>query len=149
LLVNQIKSLKALDEFIVTDDERIDYTSPNAIRFRALTQFMKINIPKFQENISAEQHLFNLEVDLYRIRRLYERNCPSIRIQAVFRGHLFRSKAFFSFIDRKNAAIKIQKIFRGWIYRFKMKRELKDLLKSKAMEYLMYSQEHYNRFKSI
>jgi len=30
--------------------------------------------------MSADQHLFNLEVDLYRLRRLFERNSPAIRI---------------------------------------------------------------------
>jgi hypothetical protein len=29
-----MKSLKALDEYIITDEERIEYTSPNAVRFR-------------------------------------------------------------------------------------------------------------------
>jgi hypothetical protein len=40
-------NLKALDDFIITDEERIDYTSPNALRFRALGAPMKILIPKF------------------------------------------------------------------------------------------------------
>jgi len=79
-MVNQIRSLLALDDFIITDEERVEYNSPIALRFRALSNNMKILIPKFQENQSADQHLFNLEVDLYRVRRLFERNSPSIRI---------------------------------------------------------------------
>lgn len=49
-----MKKLKALDDFIVTDEEHLDYISPNAVRFRALSTFMKIIIPKFQENQSAD-----------------------------------------------------------------------------------------------
>lgn len=96
-----------MDDFIITDEERIDFTSPVSVRFRALSQFMKINIPKFKENLSADEHLFNIEVDLYRLRRLYERNCPSIRIQSYYRGYLLRSKSYFSYTDRRKAAVKI------------------------------------------
>lgn len=45
-----MQRMKALDDFIVTDEEHLDYTSPNVVRFRALSNFMKIIIPKFQEN---------------------------------------------------------------------------------------------------
>lgn len=32
-----MKGLKALDEFIITDEEKIEFTSPTAIRFRAMS----------------------------------------------------------------------------------------------------------------
>ncbi len=118
-----MKNLMALDDFIVTDEERIDYTSSLAVRFRALSNYMKILIPKFQENQSADQHLFNLEVDLYRIRRMFERNSPSVRIQSFFRGYRVRNKAFFSANDRVRAALNIQRVYRGWAQR-KINRDL-------------------------
>lgn len=52
-LVNSLRSLKALDEYIVTDEERIEDTA-NGSRFRAMSQYMKIHIPKFGENMTAE-----------------------------------------------------------------------------------------------
>ena len=52
---------------------------------------MKIYIPEFIENISADRHIFNLEIDIYRIRRIYEKNSPSVRIQSLFRGYKYRS----------------------------------------------------------
>lgn len=128
-MVNQIRSLLALDDFIVTDEERIEYYSPIAVRFRALSTHMKILIPKFQENMSADQHLFNLEVDLYRLRRLFERNSPAIRIQAFFRGYKIRSHSFYSAADRNRAAVKIQRIYRGWACRTKARRELTKFLR--------------------
>ena len=60
-------------------------------------QYMKIHIPKFLENLSAEKHLFNIDVDIYRIKRMFERNSPSIRIQSFYRGYNYRSKAVFSY----------------------------------------------------
>jgi IQ calmodulin-binding motif len=132
-----LKNLKALDDYIVTDEERIDFTSPNASRFRALSHFMKIMIPKFQENQQADQHLFNLEVDLYRIRRLHERNSPAIRIQSFLRGYNVRSQSFFSAAERVKAVTKIQKVYRGWIYRLKIKRELQAMLREEGMEELL------------
>ena len=72
-----------------------------------MNHFMKIMIPKFQENQQADQHLFTLEVDLYRIKRLYERNSPSIRIQSLVRGYNVRSQSYFSAAERVKSAIKI------------------------------------------
>ena len=138
-IVNQIRSLLALDDFIITDEERVEYNSPIAFRFRALSNHMKILIPKFQENQSADQHLFNLEVDLYRVRRLFERNSPSIRIQAFFRGYKVRTNSYYSAADRNRAAIKIQKVFRGWSCRNKAKRELTKFLKENNQEELLLS----------
>lgn len=41
---------------------------------------MKLHIPDYEVEKSAEQHLFNLEVDIYRLKRIFERNSPSILI---------------------------------------------------------------------
>jgi Leucine-rich repeat len=84
-LVNSIPSLLALDNHIITDEERIEDAS-FGYRYRALNEFMKLHIPDYAREKSAEQHLFNLEVDVYRLRRIFERNSPSIMIQAAFRG---------------------------------------------------------------
>eukprot|EP00347_Sterkiella_histriomuscorum_P020497 403337573 len=149
-LVNHMKNLKALDEYIITDEEKMLYLSPNAIRFRAMSyQYMKIYVPKFLENQSAEKHLFSLEVEIYRIKRLFERNSPSIRIQAVYRGFNYRNKAVFSYSQKKQAAIKIQKVVRGWLYRKKIKRELKALLKQSGIDYLLMSQEEYRHYRAV
>jgi hypothetical protein len=47
---------------------------------------MKLHVPDYAREKSAEQHLFNLEVDVYRLKRIFERNSPSILIQSVYRG---------------------------------------------------------------
>ena len=78
-LVNASKSLLALDEFVITDEERIEDASYGT-RFRSLNKYMKIFVPEFLENLSAEQHLFNLDIDIYRLKRIYERNSPILRI---------------------------------------------------------------------
>ena len=50
-MVTHATNLRALDEFMITDEEILDYSSPVALRFRALsTKYMKIYVPKFLEN---------------------------------------------------------------------------------------------------
>ena len=128
-----MRTLRALDDFIITDEELLDYSSPVSLRFRAMsTRYMKIYVPKFLENNSADQHIFNLDVEVYRIKRLFERNSPSIRIQSAFRGYYHRSKAVFSFMQRKKAAVFIQKMAKGWLFRLRMRKELKSILKSQG-----------------
>jgi len=78
-LVNSIQSLLALDNFVITDEERIEDAS-FGYRFRGLNEFMKLHIPDYAKEKSAEQHLFNLEVDIYRLKRIFERNSPSVLI---------------------------------------------------------------------
>ena len=78
-------SLKALDEYIITDEERIDDAGFGA-RFRALSPYMRIYVPEFIEGLTADEHLFQIDIEIYKLKRLFERNSPSIRIQAFFRG---------------------------------------------------------------
>ena len=78
-MVNSIAGLKALDNFVITDEERIEDAS-FGYRFRGLNEFMKLHIPDYSHERSAEQHKFNLEVDVYRLKRIFERNSPSILI---------------------------------------------------------------------
>jgi hypothetical protein len=78
-IVNSLPSLKALDHFVITDEERIEDAS-FGYRFRGLNEYMKLHIPDYLNEKSAEQHLFNLEVDVYRLKRIFERNSPSILI---------------------------------------------------------------------
>ena len=137
-----------MDDFIVTDEERLQAVSPIGFRFKGLSHYMKILVPKFTENLPADQHLFNLEVDLYRLRRLFERNSPSIRIQSFYRGYRVRSQSYFSAGERMKAATKIQKVYRGWIHRRKTKRQLIQMLKEEGLEELMLSQPEYRLFKA-
>jgi hypothetical protein len=91
-IVNSIPTLKALDHFVITDEERIEDAS-FGYRFRALNEFMKLHIPDYSNERSAESHLLNLEVDLYRLKRIFERNSPSILIQSFWRGCMSRNNS--------------------------------------------------------
>ena len=59
-------------------------------RYRSMSRYMKIHSPEFVENLTAEKHLFNLEIDTYRLRRIFERNSPIRRIQSLYRGFRIR-----------------------------------------------------------
>ena len=93
-IVNSVPCLKALDNYVITDEERIEDASFGN-RFRGLNEYMKWHITDYSDEPSAEQHKFNLEVDIYRLKRCFERNSPSILIQSLFRG--YKSRNFFKF----------------------------------------------------
>lgn len=137
-LVNSISSLLALDNYVITDEERIEDAS-FGYRFRGLNEFMKLHIPDYTREKSAEQHMFNLEVDIYRLRRIFERNSPSILIQSLYRGYRSRNIVKIYFNERKHKIIKIQKIARGFLLRQKLKRDLRDMLVWTNEEHLMMS----------
>jgi Leucine-rich repeat (LRR) protein len=52
-LVNSCRTLLALDHYIVTDEERIEDAS-FGYRYRALNEFMKLHIPDYAKEKSAE-----------------------------------------------------------------------------------------------
>lgn len=137
-LVNSIQSLLALDSYIITDEERIEDAS-FGYRFRGLNEFMKLHIPDYTREKSAEQHIFNLEVDIYRLKRIFERNSPSILIQSLYRGYRSRNIVKIYFNERRHKIIKIQKIVRGFLLRKKLKRDLRDMLVYTNEEHLMMS----------
>jgi len=89
-----------LDNFVITDEERIEDAS-FGYRFRGLNEFMKLHIPDYAKEKSAEQHLFNLEVDIYRLKRIFERNSPSILIQSLYRGYRSRNYVKIYFNERR------------------------------------------------
>lgn len=122
-LVNSNQSLLALDNFIITDEERIEDAS-FGYRFRGLNEYMKLHIPDYAKEKSAEQHLFNLEVDVYRIRRIFERNSPSILIQSLYRGYRSRNFVKIYFNERKQKIVRLQKVIRGWLLRRRLRRDL-------------------------
>jgi len=99
-IVNSIPSLLALDNYVITDEERIEDAS-FGFRFRGLNEFMKLHIPDYAKEKSAEQHLFNLEVDVYRLKRIFERNSPSILIQSLYRGYRSRNFVKIYFNERR------------------------------------------------
>jgi len=135
-IVNSIPGLKALDNFVITDEERIEDAS-FGYRFRALNEYMKLHIPDYLNEKSADQHLFNLEVDIYRLKRIFERNSPSILIQSLYRG--YRSRNYIKIYNNERSAkvIKIQKVVRGWLARRKFEKDLRDLLKYTGDEDLL------------
>lgn len=126
-MVNSVPGLKALDYHVITDEERIEDAS-FGYRFRGLNEFMKLYIPDYTQLQSAERHLISLDVDVYRLKRIFERNSPSILIQSLYRGYRSRHEGEIYFNERKAKVIIIQKVVRGWLKRMKIMRDLRTLL---------------------
>jgi hypothetical protein len=70
-IVNSIQSLYALDHFVITDEERIEEAS-FGYRYRTMNEGLRIYLPEYQKNLTAEKHIFNLEIDMYRLKRIFE-----------------------------------------------------------------------------
>ena len=70
-MVNSVPTLLALDLHVVTDEERIEDAS-FGYRFRSMHDRMRIDIPDYTGVRTAEEHLFNMEIDIYCIKRLFE-----------------------------------------------------------------------------
>ena len=76
----------ALDHYVITDEERIEGAEFQGM-YKACSENMSISIPDYANETSAERHIFTLEVDIYKLKRLFEKSSPSIKIQSLFRGY--------------------------------------------------------------
>lgn len=129
---------------MITDEERIEDAS-FGYRFRGLNEFMKLHIPDYTNERSAEQHLLNLEVDVYRLKRIFERNSPSILIQSFWRGCASRNNAKGYYKKRLDSIIRLQGWFRAVLARKKYMLELRALLKQTGEEDLLMTNDEIER----
>lgn len=127
-LVNSLQSLLALDMHIITDEERSEDVSFGD-RFRAMSDYMRISVPDYTKESDARNHLISLNRDAYELKRIYERNSPSVMIQRIFRGFRIRKNISNSIGIKRESVIKIQKVARGFILRTRLKNELKKYMK--------------------
>lgn len=132
---------------MVTDEERIEDAS-FGYRFRGLNEFMKLHIPDYSAERSAEQHLMNLEVDIYRLKRIFERNSPSILIQSFWRGCASRINTKGYYKKRIKSITKIQAWFRACLARQRYMNDLKDLLKQTGEEDLLMTNDEIKRLQA-
>ena len=138
-------NLLCLDLYIITDEERIEDAS-YGLRFRAMNEHMRIQIPEFIENMTAEKHIDTLDAEIYQLKRHFEQNSPIIRIQSAYRAYIIR-KEFRAHIRKVRWSIrKIQKVFRGYTLRKKMKKELWDIMTLNNTPYLMMTNEEMKEY---
>lgn len=88
---------------LIADEERLNDVGYGPRRWAALTDDMKLphnmlpsdDIINFRQidRETAQEELFQIEIDIYQLRRLYEKNSPVIRIQACYRGMIGRKNA--------------------------------------------------------
>lgn len=144
-VVNSMPNLLCLDLFIITDEERIEDASYGT-RFRAMNENMRIQLPDFQENLTAERHIDTLDAELYQLKRHYEHNSPIIRLQSAYRAYKVRKK-YRNYISKVRWSIrKIQKVWRGHKLRAKMKKELFEIMTMNNTPYLMMSNDEMKEY---
>lgn len=91
---------------------------------------------------AAEQAMtpqWSLNIDVYRLRRLYERNSPVILIQSLFRSYKSRNKSFSLLTAWKSSALFIQRVYRGWTLRKQLKDKLHEMLRETGNAHLIMS----------
>ena len=95
-----------------------------------MNEYMKLHIPDYSHETHADTHLFNLDVDRYRLKRIFEYNSPSIIIQSAFRGYRARRHYHFYYKSRKKSIVVIQKYWRGSLLRKRLRADLREVLRA-------------------
>ncbi|KAE9357839.1 hypothetical protein PR003_g1586 [Phytophthora rubi] len=127
-VVNKLPFLKALDNFVTTDQEVIQHARPNA-RFNALAPRLSIShlhMPlEFETDDAALLYVGETETA---IANIHADNSPSVRAQKLARGYLSRRANFPRFRDVRELVIHVQKHIRGFLLRQFIKRQICDLV---------------------
>ncbi|GMF23399.1 unnamed protein product [Phytophthora fragariaefolia] len=127
-VVNKFPFLKALDNYVTTDQEVIQHARPNA-RFNALAPRLCIShlqMPlEFETDDAALLYVGETEAA---IASTFADNSPSVRAQKLVRGYLSRRVKFPRFRNVRELVIHVQKHIRGFLLRQLIKRQICDLV---------------------
>ena len=146
-LVNSMPNLIALDFHVVTDEERFEDACyifrframneymkipisdpqifygqaplPPGVKMPVESGHGETQMAKLLSDPPEhlEEKLFQLDLDIYRLRRHYEHNSPSILIQKMVRGTITRTRLRNYVQLRNTSASKLQRCLRGWVVR--------------------------------
>lgn len=127
-IVNKLPFLKALDNFVTTDQEVVQHAR-STTRFGAQAPRLSITrlaMPlEFENDDDALRYASETEAI---VARLYADNSPSVRAQKLIRGYLSRRANFPRFRDVRGLIIHVQKHIRGFLLRQLIKRHICDLV---------------------
>ncbi|CAK4191647.1 unnamed protein product [Aphanomyces euteiches] len=131
VVVNQMPFLIVVDDYVVTDEERIKNANFGP-RYCAKHAKMEANMwypwkdgPAASSDVDL---LPSLARTITQIHRLAEKNSPVIVIQRYFRGYHSRKRRLKAFPKLVLAARLIQRVFRGSRLRLYLWKQLRDLL---------------------
>ncbi|KAG6957465.1 hypothetical protein JG688_00010952 [Phytophthora aleatoria] len=127
-VVNKLPFLKALDNFVTTDQEVVQHARPSA-RFNALAPRLSLahlHMPlEFETDDGALLYVGETEIA---IASTYADNSPSVRTQKLIRGYLSRRANFPRFRNVRELIIHVQKHIRGFLLRQLIKRQICELV---------------------
>ncbi|OWZ16818.1 hypothetical protein PHMEG_0009338 [Phytophthora megakarya] len=127
-VVNKLPFLKALDNFVTTDQEVIQHALPNA-RFNALAPRLSIThlrMPlEFETDDAALLYVREVETA---VTGIFADNSPSVRAQKLVRGYLSRRAYFPRFQNVRELIIHVQKHIRGFLLRQLIKYQICELV---------------------
>ncbi|KUF89712.1 hypothetical protein AM588_10005207 [Phytophthora nicotianae] len=127
-IVNKLPFLKALDNFVTTDQEVVQHARPSA-RFNALSPRLSIAhllMPlEFETDDAALLYVGETETA---VATIHADNSPSVRAQKLIRGYLSRRANFPRFRNVRELIIHVQKHIRGFLLRQLIKRQICELV---------------------
>ncbi|KAH7488687.1 hypothetical protein KRP22_008677 [Phytophthora ramorum] len=127
-MVNKLPFLKALDNFVTTDQEVIRHARPSA-RFNALAP--RLSIAHLQMPLEFETDdaalLYAVETEAA-VASIFADNSPSVRAQKLARGYLSRRANFPRFRNVRELIIHVQKHIRGFLLRQLIRRQICELV---------------------
>ncbi|KAK1947463.1 Leucine-rich repeat and IQ domain-containing protein 3 [Phytophthora citrophthora] len=127
-VVNKLPFLKALDNYVTTDQEIFLHARPSA-RFNALAPRLSIahlRMPlEFETDAAALLYVREIETA---VATICADNSPSVRAQKLIRGFISRRVNFPLFRNVRELIIHVQKHTRGFLLRQRIKRDICDLV---------------------
>ncbi|RLN86605.1 hypothetical protein BBJ28_00018376, partial [Nothophytophthora sp. Chile5] len=127
-VVNKLPFLKALDDFVATDQEVIQHARRSS-RFDA--EAPRLGIAELQMPLEFDTDDTGLryagETEAA-VMRIFAHNSPSVRTQKLVRGFLSRRALFPRFRDVRSLIIHVQKHVRGFLLRQLIKRQICELV---------------------
>lgn len=128
-VVNNIPSLIAYDNYVISDEELIEgasYPPP----FNAFNDKFLLPPPQYRSNVKFSSHKNALKNEIRLLLYKRSRLSPILIIQRYWRGFGFRLEFKRIARERKNGAAKFQALWRGYIKRKHLKEQLVEYLKS-------------------
>eukprot|EP00753_Platysulcus_tardus_P018711 PLAT7005.4.p1 GENE.PLAT7005.4~~PLAT7005.4.p1 ORF type:complete len:1245 (+),score=602.54 PLAT7005.4:253-3735(+) len=138
--VVNLLQLKALDMFVVADEELIRDSAPS-LPYAAFSDGMRVPPPQFHPAATAAQHLLALEMERKHVQTLHSFLSPVIFVQRMVRGFLARRRARKLSERRWRAAIRMQRATRRWLLRCRLRKELYALLQQQDALHLLQTEE--------
>lgn len=127
-VVNRLLSLLALDNYLVSDFERIQDAPAYLGRFAPMVDALRVPAPQYHPAATPVQHKAALTTELRALHTIWRCGSPVIMMQSVMRG--FKSRRWVKRFTSRGplSAVAVQKVARTFLWRKRIERQVAALL---------------------